>query len=866
MSTTHGYNIFGSGLTDLTGTIPGTDGITYTISASSTLSTSYPAYNIFNTGLGGAGWKAYSTSLGWIKIVFSSAVTIFRFSIITNNCPVFYFQGSNDGSTWTTLYTGTGKSGSTATVSGDFTTTGAYLQYRFYATSTNTGYYITASDLMFLLTAETRDSKNVDGLLLSEVIKSEGIKKQRVVTGLIPETFRCGKRDKNVPGIVPKTISCGKRDRKATGFLRPSLAMEEREKKLPGILRPNLKFSKRQRITPGYISSQIAKGTREQRTVPGFIPRSITAGKRVRSVTGFMLPNMKPGIRSRSNEGVLVETVLYDSNAADHIRLTVTPTFSYESSAIEASTVNTRESTTGKYSLLIGGTESISYADTSIDLAALSFQLDLADLATGDNSCRLYLLYDDGGRDYLDFVVTLEETYRATSYRTLYTYTGGFSLSGDIGKLREDDMEYVGNNITGGNGVLTTTDVISFDLSKVKGINGINIAGDGCLFLVSFDGRQTWYAYQDSTWVVVDSDNIATNGMTASILSAITNAQWAEIFQRTQLDFMCYMSSLLASHVTSYAPENLYTSGVLPTGDYDWHTKTVSAPSSEYKISKIQTLWSGGAQGSTRYNYAEILSNLYTTATMVIKNYTIGVTSTYVSPDNEKITSITFGFNGTSNSYNYYYIYQKSTQAYLQSITALFQTNSAPTISNVALSPAETHTESTLTAHIADSDGDNASYRILVNGEEFQAYNTGDSFEYDISVVIPSNATIVGTNAITIEATDGVATNQYTTYLTKTDAIPEIVAVLDKTTLTAVISDADADTMSYQITLNDVVLVAWTEFATGPISISYKLPAKSIKVGKENNLVLEVKDSLEQTASVEIDFVGVRYGKFPFII
>ena len=65
--------------------------------------------------------------------------------------------------------------------------------------------------------------------------------------------------------------------------------------------------------------------------------------------------------------------------------------------------------------------------------------------------------------------------------------------------------------------------------------------------------------------------------------------------------------------------------------------------------------------------------------------------------------------------------------------------------------------------------------------------------------------------------------------------------------------------MSYQITLNDEVLLAWTDLAASPLNISYTIAKKKIIAGQINTLFMEVKDSLEQTVSVELDFVGENY-------
>jgi hypothetical protein len=251
--------------------------------------------------------------------------------------------------------------------------------------------WVYGCNLEFLVLVNDRDLATFDGVAIGDLLDlgtrsrdNSGIlrnifygERSHFLSGFLRSDLEFAARKKrNMTGFIKSDLTMSARIKNIIGFLRPNLSVVPRIKKIVGILSSNLSTAKRsQRTIAGQTNTGYSLGNRSK-NISGFIPKTYQTGKRIRSRSGFIMPKLSTGIRSIvNNQGVLIETVLFDSNAADHIKLTVTPTFSYESSAIEVATVNSRESTTGKYSLFIGDTESIAYAETSADLTTLSFNL-----------------------------------------------------------------------------------------------------------------------------------------------------------------------------------------------------------------------------------------------------------------------------------------------------------------------------------------------------------------------------------------------------------------------------------------------------------------------------------------------------------
>ncbi len=626
-------------------------------------------------------------------------------------------------------------------------------------------------------------------------------------------------------------------------------------------------------VTGYYLKNAANFGTRKG-TKSGYKYSVMRVGsKTVRDRIGYKYANYFVGTRSHVRKGLYLNAYHFDSNMAGLINLLVTPTFTYNNSSITVQ-ATISQPITGKFSFYVGSTLVIPPASSSSNIANLSFTLPLSSLAIGDNTCKIVFIPDGATSTYVKFVVTSEDLNRQVSARTIFSYTGGFNLN-NVKWYKKIGESFFSVYKQGQNGTVQTTSINNIDLTKASGILGVNISGLVCKYLVSLDGRQTWQAFNGTSWAVMDPADISTQGMTETSLQAITYPQWMQIFQKTSIDFLVYMEC----SPLGLLPEMCFTASNTGYSDYGSTysksgTLTPSSSITELAYQEIILTTGGTSDGSISGtltltgNYSQGSQTMY--SLNLRKNLSVDDIVLY-SPllrftNVSYILSEPYHYSGqlslTCNGYGY-------TNPYLSSITVLLPPNYAPQISNVALTPATTHTDSTLTAHIKDVEGDPATYCVSVNGTVLQNW-TGTGSEYDISVTIPSSITNIGTNAISIETYDGVTYGTpYTTYLTKIDTKPSVSGVLDKLNFTAILSDADSgDTVNYRILVNGVVKIDWTSYAAPPVNIHYTIDPSDVIVGYQNTLTLEAQDNLGQAISVDFDFVGTTDQKrrFSFIL
>ncbi len=128
-----------------------------TVSASSEYS-GYPAWQAVDADPAGTGWCSVAGLPQWIQYQFPSAVVVTAYSMAalsgyTNRMPSdFTLQGSNDGSTWTTLDSRTGVSGWSGTTAQTFSAanTTAYTHYRLNITANGGAGYATLGSFQLI--------------------------------------------------------------------------------------------------------------------------------------------------------------------------------------------------------------------------------------------------------------------------------------------------------------------------------------------------------------------------------------------------------------------------------------------------------------------------------------------------------------------------------------------------------------------------------------------------------------------------------------------------------------------------------------------------------------------------------------------
>jgi len=204
--------------------------------------------------------------------------------------------------------------------------------------------------------------------------------------------------------------------------------------------------------------------------------------------------------------------------------------------------------------------------------------------------------------------------------------------------------------------------------------------------------------------------------------------------------------------------------------------------------------------------------------------------------------------------------YGVPSMAYLRSITVTLPPNNQPEIRNIILTPEILHIGSVnLSGSIIDPEGDEFTYRILLNGEELTPWSDISINEQLFNLTIPSTDFYVGTNSLKIEATDDDKLNEKYYYVSKTNVKPLTNAILNGNLLTATIGDEDNDKVKYRILLNDIVVKDWSELLQSPISIKYELHQKDVIIGSENTLIIEAMDELEESSICDIGFIGTHY-------
>jgi len=202
--------------------------------------------------------------------------------------------------------------------------------------------------------------------------------------------------------------------------------------------------------------------------------------------------------------------------------------------------------------------------------------------------------------------------------------------------------------------------------------------------------------------------------------------------------------------------------------------------------------------------------------------------------------------------------FSASDQGYINSISVTLPPNHPPVITNPQITLTTHNDDVTLTAHIKDAEGDDAYYRVLINGEVYLGYTTNGP-EYNITQVIPASNFVIGTNAIEIESYDGDKTSNYTTYVTRINGNPAITGILTGDYLNATVGDPEGDLIKYRILVNGEVRRDWTEFMEAPTAIEYRISTQDVIFNAQNNIAIEAQDNMGGIGNCVFDFVGQYY-------
>jgi hypothetical protein len=551
------------------------------------------------------------------------------------------------------------------------------------------------------------------------------------------------------------------------------------------------------------------------------------------------------GFRTATRSGKRLKTFEIDSNASNKFKVIVDATHQYKTQTITV-TLTTGQDLSGQWSFSVDNIVVIPLG-TSESLASIIFKVDPTVLTTGKNNCSLNFVYADGATGFIPLLITKEATKRTLVERTFKNYDGGYTLQ-DINILSDTYARATGKS----SGTIKTTTNTSIDLAHYGGIVNVSANCSGARFLVSFDGASgPWWTFNGTAFVSAVEEDISTVGFDRIQLKNITQAQWQSIFKQTKLDFMVYLDNV-SSIATATTTNKVDTTYLVPN---------------MYTCSSVAwTSW-GYHSNSTEYDY--IIVNTNKGSYTVFSQYFNWIASSrtysgvYTATPGEYIKSIRFYMTGGDGSTSVFgnAIFNID-PAYLGSINVTLPANLPPVITNVSLTPSTLHSgNAVLAATIADPEEDDFRYRVTINDTDIIPYTNLTSGTTTFETIVLANSCSVGTNVITIEATDGdKISTPYTTYLTRTNFNPNITGVLTGKYLNAVIGDQDGDQIKYRILVNDIVEQGWSSLMDSPIVVNYIIPREKIIVGLQNEVMIEAIDSLGGAGNCDFDFVGQYYG------
>lgn len=355
-------------------------------------------------------------------------------------------------------------------------------------------------------------------------------------------------------------------------------------------------------------------------------------------------------------------------------------------------------------------------------------------------------------------------------------------------------------------------------------------------------------------WGDVPIEDILTYGMSNDEISSITKEKWNEVFSQTSLDFAIYLSNSLSSYVDLSREKLLYSGGPFG-GSYN-----MVSPEG-YRFTNVNAQITGNDSWDKANIYADIYTNGVLTTIKPNNNYFIN--TNYGEYNRQAPERIRLYYNPSGPvGIRVYYAYAAPKYAYLRSITVTLPPNQPPVIQNIALSPSTVHAGgATLTGLITDKEDDDIQYRISINNQEdLIPWNQLSSGSKEINTIIPVDLSPVGTNAITIEASDGDKMATPTTvYLTRTNDNPTITGVLTGDCLRAAVGDPEGDAVKYRILVNEKVKQNWTEFMASPAIVDYRVSAQDVIINEQNSVIIEAQDNMGGIGKCVFDFVGQYY-------
>lgn len=455
-------------------------------------------------------------------------------------------------------------------------------------------------------------------------------------------------------------------------------------------------------------------------------------------------------------------------------------------------------------------------------------------------------------------------------------------------------------------GSIQSTDITAVDLHGYAGINSIAVDGVGGKFALSFDKRATWKVASPKneageSLVPILTSNTGT-GVTVSASSIFSGAYdafrafdgtlpsgvgntWATASGNTSGYLQVDFAEAKAANKYSVANrnENDYNASApkewtLKGSNDNWATSTTldsrqnvtnwtNAETKEFSFSNSI------AFKSYRLEIASIAGNspfVCIGEFKLLKTNTVATWQTITEAQiptlgmtQATLEALTYGdfapvFDRTQVDF-YCYL---TGEEYLTKLTFNLPPNEAPMVRNLLVDTATVHKENvSVSFDLLDAEGDGIQYRVLVNGVEFQTWQTYGTGT--ISLAIPGENFLVGSNAVKIETKDSRGTNgSQEIVVTKQNAAPfKVSGYLSGNALHFTLGDSDNDPLRYRILLNDEEIMGYTSYVAPPVSALYIIDKSKIKFGVENKVRVEYNDDMGTSGvAYEESFVGDYYG------
>lgn len=447
------------------------------------------------------------------------------------------------------------------------------------------------------------------------------------------------------------------------------------------------------------------------------------------------------------------------------------------------------------------------------------------------------------------------------------------------------------NDVVGG--LLLTTDDTAVDCKGYSGINYVTVASsDNCKFLLSFDGRKTWYNRGEGTMA---SSTVAIPTTAAARTSAgIDIPEGSENAFDGNINTNITLASEDIYQTVEFTTPIKARSHKIYLGLANRFPCTVTFEVYDIENSKwvqLDKIIIKASKEINRYFDNKISSNSYRwhfefdptsfgddpeKDLVIVELNTYGETTgtTWTKCDLEDISTKGISkasINAISGATNYVNIFDQTQLDYavyipkgetFTSLSVGFPANAAPTITDFMSSPDSLHSENEIISfYIEDPEGKTCHYNIYVN-EELVISNKSVASGTSVEETIPNITLTVanGLNVIKIVAFDDYdAKNTYISYVTKVDRLPGYTGILVDNTYTINITDEDMDQVKITAKLNGKIIEV-TELREVPYSHKIIMSTNDINIGKDNTLLIQLMDSVGGITTVEEHFVGDYYG------